>query len=61
MGNLSYRQYMKSVLLAANLKGSKADTVREAMRQAARAWVEYRRLERRVSPSIDEIAKRILG
>lgn len=60
MANITYREFMRRVLLEAGLKGQPATVVREAMRDAAQAWQTYRAVERRVAPSIDEIAKRIL-
>jgi len=48
-------------MLAANLKGSRAEVVRQAMRDAAVVWQAYRASERRIAPSIDAIASKILG
>jgi len=61
MPNIAYREFIKRVMLEANLKGQSAERVRAAMKAAAVAWQSYRAVERRVSPSIDQIAKRILG
>ncbi len=58
---ITYREFIKKVMTEAALKGSPAAQVRQAMREAASAWQAYRAAERRVAPSIDEIARRILG